>query len=352
MSQETAQWLNTMTLIGYTEKRGQAWHYREADQGDEPNHYTGPIPVEDVSRRLFYWTPAEGTFEGTYLTPDGVDRITSPDEKTIIRPRGTFGADDPGKILGKFKGQPGGDDGYRIHGYQEWLVEYVANLLDADLAIGSAGLLKGGAVAWVQVELADTMTTSVGGVKFRPFVTAATSLDGSLSTTYVTGAQVVVCDNTLSVGLSNADGKVKIKHSRYSTARVADVRAALEIVHTTGDAFDAQVKMLLDEHVDDATWARFVSAYVGDKPGVERSKRSQGMAIRKADELNLLWNYDPRVAPWRGNAYGVLAAVNTHVHHVQTVRGTGRVERNMERAVTGGVDKLDASTLELLASVR
>jgi hypothetical protein len=53
MSKETIQWLNTQTLIGMTEKRGNAWHYRAEEQGDEPNHYPLAIPVEDVKRRLF-----------------------------------------------------------------------------------------------------------------------------------------------------------------------------------------------------------------------------------------------------------------------------------------------------------
>lgn len=30
MSAETLEWLNTQTLIGYTERRGNAWHYRAA----------------------------------------------------------------------------------------------------------------------------------------------------------------------------------------------------------------------------------------------------------------------------------------------------------------------------------
>ena len=55
MSSETIQWLNTNTLIGQTDKRGKAWHYRADDQSDEPNHYPGFIPIEDVRRRLFYW---------------------------------------------------------------------------------------------------------------------------------------------------------------------------------------------------------------------------------------------------------------------------------------------------------
>ena len=88
-----------------------------------------------------------------------------------------------------------------------------------NLHIGSAGLLRGGAVAWVQVEMADTLTAA--GAEFRPFLTATTSLDGSIATTYQTGAQVVVCDNTLSAALHSADTRVKVRHSANSLAKLA-----------------------------------------------------------------------------------------------------------------------------------
>ena len=34
---------------------GTAWHYRVEEQGEESNHYPGPIPLADVRRRLFSW---------------------------------------------------------------------------------------------------------------------------------------------------------------------------------------------------------------------------------------------------------------------------------------------------------
>lgn len=78
MSRETLEWLNANTLIGFTDKRGKAWHYRASKQGDQPNHYPGPVPVDDVKRRLFCWEPVEGTIETSYLTNDGVTRVTDP----------------------------------------------------------------------------------------------------------------------------------------------------------------------------------------------------------------------------------------------------------------------------------
>jgi hypothetical protein len=39
VSAETTEWLNKNVLVGFTKQRGNAWHYRMAEQGDEPNHY-------------------------------------------------------------------------------------------------------------------------------------------------------------------------------------------------------------------------------------------------------------------------------------------------------------------------
>jgi hypothetical protein len=82
MSQETSQWLNTRTLIGFTDKRGNAWHYRADEQGTEPNHYPLAIPTEDVRRRLFAWTHAEGDVSATYLGANGFETISDPDRKS------------------------------------------------------------------------------------------------------------------------------------------------------------------------------------------------------------------------------------------------------------------------------
>lgn len=55
MSRETLNWLNTNTLIGFTDKLGHAWHWRAQEQDGTSNHYPGPIPVTDVQDRVFGW---------------------------------------------------------------------------------------------------------------------------------------------------------------------------------------------------------------------------------------------------------------------------------------------------------
>lgn len=333
MSQETTQWLNTNTLIGFTDKRGHAWHFSADDQGDEPNHYPLAVPVEDVRRRLFHWEAVEGNVQSTVLLPDGVLTITDPERKTIIRP-------DTQQILGIFK------SGYRIHQFDEWLLEQVEGLLDDDLGVGSAGLLKGGAVAFVSIEIPDSITTPEG-VEFRPNLLAVTSHDGSLSTTYQRVVTNVVCDNTMSAALSEAGQRIKVKHSKYSKVKLTDAREALAIVHTISEDFAAEVAALTAIKVPEADWRRFLDALA---PVPEEDGRSKTMATNKRNVLTKLWNTDLRVAPWKNTAWGVVQAINTATHHEFTVHGD-RSERNALRAASGGVDKLDGDTKKLLASV-
>ena len=159
MSKETLQHLNINTLIGNTDARGTAWHYRAEYQGSESNHYPGPIPVDDVERRLFSWqaesrrlaveTPAQ-LETMTHLSEDGqpLRWAVLGDRQAIARSDDTHGS-----VMGIFK------PGYQMHQYREWLLTTVANILDDTLAISSAGLLRDGAIAWVEVSVPETITT-------------------------------------------------------------------------------------------------------------------------------------------------------------------------------------------------
>lgn len=110
--------------------------------------------------------------------------------------------DHTGAVLGIFA------PGYAMHQYDEWLLTTVANLLDDDLAIGSAGLPREGAIAWVEVSVPDTITTPEG-VDFRPNLLATTSFDGSIATTFKRTITATVCDNTRELALSEKGQQYK-----------------------------------------------------------------------------------------------------------------------------------------------
>ena len=141
-----------------------------------------------------------------------------------------------------------------------------------------------------------------------------------------------------------------MRHSANSLSKLAQVRDALGIVHQVADDFAAQVERLTSQPVTEAQWTRFLTAYCGTNDA-KASKRALTTRREQADQLNRLWTDDQRVAPWRGTAYGVLAAANTYAHHLAPVRGATHAERNAERLVTGKVHDLDNHTLQVLAGV-
>lgn len=350
MSRETLKHLNTNTLIGNTAHRGTAWHYRADLQGEEANHYAGAIPVEDVSRRLFNWQAASrkvgievpaSVETMTHLSEDG-----TPLRWDVVNDRQAICRDDNHHLMGIFA------SGYTMHQYDRWLLTTVADILDDDLSISSAGLLRDGAVAWVEVSMPESITTPEG-VKFRPNLLATTSFDGSIATTFKRTVTAVVCDNTRQAALGERGQQFKVKHSRHSSARLAPAREALAMVHTVADAFAAEVQRLCEMTVSSIQWEMFLDAYAPtqDGSGAPLTGRAATSADNKRVALRRLYKHDLRAAPWTGTAYGVLQAVNTWAHHESTVRGSTRPERNMLRTVTGDWDRHDREAYVTLQRV-
>jgi len=350
MSKETLTHLNTQVLIGNTDQRGHAWHYRAEEQGDESNHYPGPIPLEDIERRLFHWVaesrrmamevPAD-VATMTHLSDDGVPMrwAVQADLQGIAR-------SDNHHRLGVFT------DGYERHQYRPWLVDTVGVILDDTLSVSSAGLLKQGAIAWVEVSMPESITTPEG-VTFRPNLLATTSFDGSIATTFKRTVTDTVCDNTRECALAEKGQQYKVKHSRYSHMKITEARDALAMVHTLAEEFAAEIAQLCATVVTDKQWGQFLDAHVPlkDEKGETLSKRSASLAANKRSVLQKLYRFDARVAPWAGTAHGVLQAVNTYEHHENSVRGANRGERNMLRTVTGEFGNLDRSSWATLQKV-
>ena len=347
MSKESISWLNTNTLIGCSDKRGTAWHWRAQEQGERSNHYPGAIPVQDVQDRLFGWTADSRRV--AVETPSGLTGPThshygEPMSWQIVPEKQAICRSDTDEVMGIF------GPGYTRHQYREWLLTTVADLLDDDLVISSAGLLRGGAIAWVEVSMPDT-TTTPEGVAFRPNLLATTSFDGSIATTYKRTVTDTVCDNTRELALSERGQEVKVKHSRHSGLQLAPARYALAMVHTLADDFAAEVARLCRVEVTHSQWEAFLDAHI---PRIHATtgmtSRSQAMADTKRDSLTTLYRADPRISPWAGTAHGVLQAVNTYEHHEGVVRGE-RAERNGLKTITGDFGRLDRTTWKTLTAI-
>lgn len=333
MSTETIEWLNQNVLVGFTEQRGEAWHYRAANQGTETNHYKQAIPIDDVRRRLFSWKAIEVPM---YVQDTEKNQHTVPNRKALVR-------DDTYGVLGVVS------ESYAPHQYEEALLTQISTIIsESDLAIGSAGLLKGGAIAWVQIEMPENL--KVADVEFRPHLLATTSFNGSIATTYKRTVTIVVCDNTRALALKEEGQEYRVRHTANSQMRIAQARDALNVVFTLGESFTKEIEGLLAMKVSDATYKRFVEKIVPLKD--EASKTATTKADADRGEYHRLWNEDPRVAPWKGTGFAAIQAVNTYRQHIRPTRGgTIRVERNMMDNLTGQTELSDQQAMKVLATL-
>lgn len=332
MSNESSLWLNNNVLRGFTEKRGNAWHYSASLQGAESNHYDGAIPVADLHRRLFDW---EALPKPLYVDNNGT-MVELPGNVAWVR-------SDTNDVMGIHSAK------YAGHQYGEWLVNNVETMIDGDLAVASAGLLKNGAVAWVQIETPENVVAA-GGVTIRPFIMATTSFDGSIATTYKQGYTDVICDNTRAAFLRESTPTFRIKHTRNSSFKALEARDALSIIFAETEEFAAEIAALINVEVSDTQWSEFIQAHVPIEAGAKG--RGTTMAENKRAEITGLYRGNEMVKPWEGTAWGVVQAVNTYTHHVASVRAsTNRFERNMLRAAKGEIGAVDAAALATLEDV-
>lgn len=246
---------------------------------------------------------------------------------------------------------------YVVHQYDEWLLENVSVLLDDELRIGSAGLLEGGRVAWVQVERPDNIVSA--GVEFRPHILATSSHDGKHPTLYKTSYTIVVCDNTRARALREKSPELRVKHSAKSLPRLIVARERLKIhfSHTAIDGFKREIEELMLIPVEDRQFDRFVKEWTSLeslKPASRRnpSDRSTKTVGLVAEQVQQLWRDDLRCTPFRNTAFGVLQTVNTWRQHTRPLHlKRDELATQYLDSISGTTDHLDRQALQVLSSI-
>lgn len=300
--------------------------------------YDGPVPVEDVRTMLFGWSavpaPMFATINGRPVPVTSHVQNYRSDTLALL---GTVGSD------------------RAIHQYADALLDNVAAILGTGsnpLGIATAGLLRGGAQAYVSISLADTITTA-DGIEYLPNLLAYSSHDASLATEYRRSVVNIVCGNAMGHARHSKQGietRVRVRHTRNSVLRLESAREALGILAQVADDFAAHTSELCSLAVSERDWDAIVDELCGPMPGADATARARTMNANRRDALNDMLT-DSRVAPWRGTAWGAVQAVNTHAHHVQTVRGAHRDDRNLAATIAGDWDALDANTERVVRRV-
>lgn len=351
-SQQDVEELNSFTLVGCTDERGDAWHRRDDLMHNGNNHFPGLIPLSVVSERLLNWSPrrakvayliACGPDEATMIGKDGnTYRVveTQQDRIGVLR-------DDNDYDLGVFSSKA-------LHPpYQETLVAQAEKLTGTTLGISSAGVLQKGARAWVEFSMKETHFDPKSGLGFRPNLVHADSMDGSIAYTKALTVNITVCLNTLRRNLleaSSAGTLVRRKHTAgiLDTRKDQDEREALGILEQIDAEFLADLHRAIEMPVTEKQRIQVLDIMVPLTD--DMSERSRTLASNKRDSI-LAMGKSPMVEPWIGTAFGEIQRYSTWQHWHAPAKSTGQWERNAQRDLMGKSAEADAVVVSALEKV-
>jgi phage/plasmid-like protein (TIGR03299 family) len=345
-SNETMEWLRGGNiLVGYVDERGPAWwangavtKYGTWEGLPEGTHFPQEVPVE-LAVKLLDVPLVRGEVESVkYKGEDGrVKRVRAPQFVPVINAR-----------TGEVFSMP--SKSYAIHPYLQTLHGYIESIqYDEHVAVSSAGLLRKGAVAFLQARLPETF--EVAGYGYQPYIMGVTSADRSRATWHGTGALGAVCDNTVDGAVLGAATSIKTRHTRNSLPQVLAARDALGLhLAAKAEEIGEMIEQLANVTVTDADFEKWLDLEV-EIPEKDASKPDGGLkfvnAVEHRERLTDRWSNDPKVAPWKGTAFGGLQLVNTD----RTWTGNSRIKRNFHDAAFGTGAKADIASLKRLNSV-
>jgi phage/plasmid-like protein (TIGR03299 family) len=300
--------------------------------GSRVGRYDGAVPLDDVLGKLFDWEAIRCPVE--VVLADG-RRLPFSGREAIVHNK----TDKVFKVA---------TDSYVIHQYQDWLINNVAKLLDDDLCIGIAGVLRGGGGAFVTVETPDKIE-SRNGIELKPKLLAASSHDSRLATSYKMVGTILRCQNMLNASLWHESAPWTNRHTLNSLLRLEQVRETLGIqLASNAAAMCDYVDSLADIAVTDEQWQQIVERLVPIPEGTRPQSKSR--LENKRDTLHNMWVNDPRCAEWKGSGFGVFQVFNTHQLHIAG-KNDSRVDRNMRNILSDASLEHDKDVVAVLRDV-
>jgi phage/plasmid-like protein (TIGR03299 family) len=195
------------------------------------------------------------------------------------------------------------------------IMEFFRELIDLNgFKMSAAGTLFGGRRFWATADIGKSFSP-INGDDIGGYLLVTTSIDGSLATSAKFTSTRTVCNNTLSIALSDKSRTVRQTHAKEWDAK--RFKFDLGLVDESWDNFRNKITKLTQIEASDADALAFFKQKVFNKDVLEseQTRAAQKMVSNLMDKFRNGMGAEYH----HGSAYGVLNAfteVGTH--------GTGR----------------------------
>ena len=233
-------------------------------------------------------------------------------------------------------------------------------LIDPRFEIETMGALKGGRIFWCLAKFSLGM--KVAGDEHILYVLFSTSFDGTIATRIVATFTRVVCWNTISAALTQADSEkayISIRHNvdlsnpavrADASERFAQIISEFEAYKDLGEAL-AGVR--LAKHQVEGL---FLSLVIEKAAGNDNVKAEAPTGRARAALERLLQSYEDTLAEGTqgGTAWAALQGVTRYVDHNRTVRdtaGEGKEAAKFASSFFGSGAALKREAVQRLAEI-
>lgn len=197
------------------------------------------------------------------------------------------------------------------------ILEFYRDLTEqSGFELETAGVLKGGRKLWALAKTGQSTELKDHDIT-RGYVLLATACDGSMATTAQFTSIRVVCNNTLSVAMSDSEGAIKVPHR--STFNADAVKKRLGISVSSWDEFMYRMKLLSERRVSTQESLDFLQRVLIE-PETQVLTRSNQRNLTTTFNLFEGRGMGANLSTARGTAYGLLNSVTQFVDYERRAR--------------------------------
>lgn len=202
----------------------------------------------------------------------------------------------------------------------------------------AAGALDNGKRVWMLAHLPSRL---ILGDAIVPYMVFANSHDGSMAITAAMTPTRVVCQNTLTLALKQADRSWSIKHMGDIKSKQADAAKTLKLAVIYMDMMQDKAEQMQQMKVTKKKLLDVLDIIYPDDP--EASNRKRGNVLdQKETFLNVYAEaLTNGLAKFRGDAWGLYNAFGDFASHIKPLRQTNTFKESLFSSFIDGNKLLD-----------
>lgn len=253
--------------------------------------------------RLANWNVHKSPLGTTVFSEDGITHIDLPDHFATVRTHPQTGEPQALGVVGT---------GYTPI-QNEAMCELLNTIVDESGAhFETAGSLRGGKQIFVTMKMPETI--KIAGVDdVDLYFAASNSHDGSSAANVVATPVRVVCANTQRAAIERARSTYSFKHTKYATSRVSEARAALGVMWSYFDEFQASAERMINESLTMGQFEDIVKR-VWPEPA-DLNSRAGTNHTRRLDNLRYLFSDGDKQAAISGTHWAGYQAITEYLDH-------------------------------------